>query len=288
MKNGSYHLKKQDKIFTAPNQNVSFHVWTSSQNNRLHKHEFFEFFLATEGKIKHVINGETEIVEKGTLCLIRPSDTHKLVSYQNKPTVQCDLKITPTFFKTLCDVLHPTLYERILATKKPISCRLKEHEYEHFAQTINYVHILPQNDTAQTELPLLRMLATNFLFYIDNAVKQQPLPYPQWFSDFLSAINTTEAFSKPLSELYSLSTYSQTRLNAYFNQYMNQTLVSYMTQQKINYACNLLRTTDHTVIRIATMASFGALGYFNTIFKRIIGTSPTQYRKQFRPHNLDE
>jgi AraC-like DNA-binding protein len=62
---------------------------------------------------------------------------------------------------------------------------------------------------------------------------------------------------------------------------MGTTLVQYMVKQKINYACNLLRTTEHTVIRIAAMASFGTLGYFNTVFKRVMGISPTQYRRRF-------
>lgn len=280
--NNSFHLKTNAKIFHEPNQNISFHFWTSTLNNRLHKHEFFELFLATDGPIKHVLNGNATIVEKGTLLLIRPSDTHKFVSHQNKSTLQFDLKVKDTLFELLCSAIDDTLYQRIIAAQSPISYILKPHEFEYFSKAIETAHLVPESRADMTVQPLLRTIATTFLFYVHTALKEEPSKYPQWFSQFLLTLNTPSSFTKPLSELYKFSTYSQRQLNTYFKKYMNSTIVAYVIKQKMNYACNLLRTTNHTIIHIATLSGYTTLNHFNHIFKEHIGVPPSVYRKRFR------
>ena len=41
-----------------------------------HHHDFFEFFLITEGRVNHVVNNRKQVCGKGALVFIRPNDLH--------------------------------------------------------------------------------------------------------------------------------------------------------------------------------------------------------------------
>ena len=46
-------------------------------------------------------------------------------------------------------------------------------------------------------------------------------------------------------------------------------------------AQTLLISTDHSATRIATMVGYDNSNYFNSLFTRIVGTTPIQYRKKY-------
>ncbi|MBQ5927072.1 MAG: helix-turn-helix transcriptional regulator, partial [Clostridia bacterium] len=50
----------------------------------------------------------------------------------------------------------------------------------------------------------------------------------------------------------------------------------------MNYACNLLATTDATTLSIATSLAYDSLSSFNHLFKAHTGVSPTEYRKSHK------
>ena len=47
---------------------------------------------------------------------------------------------------------------------------------------------------------------------------------------------------------------------------------------KINYACNLLRFSELTVLEIASKTKYSSLSHFNHIFKKQTGMTPSEYR----------
>ena len=271
---------KSNKTDFTNDINLLFHFWRKGKVD-LHAHEYFELFLITEGRVLHEWNGTKKLLEEGTLCLIKPYDAHRFIPYEGEPTVHFNLKFTSELAESLCACISPTLYEKITASNKLLRYKLKKHEYDYFTQTIKLANFDPAHKTDKTSLPLMKTVAINFLFYIHNSLKKKKQNYPKWFANFLETLNSPENLSKPLSELYGLSGYSQTRLNAYFHQYMGTTLVAYLTQKKVNYACNLLRTTNYTVLQIAMTAGFHNLSRFNAVFKQTTGETPTSYRQHF-------
>jgi len=73
----------------------------------------------------------------------------------------------------------------------------------------------------------------------------------------------------------------------YFSQQFHQTLgmrfTNYVQELRLQYAAQLLVTTDHSVERIADEAGFGSVSHFYTYFKRAHHLAPHAYRKQPRP-----
>ncbi len=55
--------------------------------------------------------------------------------------------------------------------------------------------------------------------------------------------------------------------------------IDYVHELRLQYATQLLITTDHTVENVAYDAGFGSVNYFYTLFKRAYQVSPHAYRK---------
>ncbi len=62
-------------------------------------------------------------------------------------------------------------------------------------------------------------------------------------------------------------------------------LSEYILQMRLDYALALLEKTNRNISDIAEKCGFGSLAYFTKTFKRKIGMSPKEYRKEHKDKN---
>ncbi len=67
-----------------------------------------------------------------------------------------------------------------------------------------------------------------------------------------------------------------------FRRVSGMTLLEYVAQQRVAYAQRLLATTKLKVIDVAMESGFGSVCRFHTVFARLCGTTPRQYRVRLR------
>lgn len=82
--------------------------------------------------------------------------------------------------------------------------------------------------------------------------------------------------------LYTVSTelnISQYYLCHIFKENFGYSPIQYVIRRRIGEAQSFLINTDYSVTRIATMVGFNNSNYFHTIFLKMIGMPPLQYRK---------
>ena len=79
---------------------------------------------------------------------------------------------------------------------------------------------------------------------------------------------------------------SPTYLGRLFLERTGMKLMDYITEKRIQYACEQLSTTLKTVKEIAEDAGYSDANYFSRAFRRKTGMSPVEYRVKYR--NLDE
>lgn len=75
-----------------------------------------------------------------------------------------------------------------------------------------------------------------------------------------------------------ISTYYLSKI---FKKEMGINFVTYITNQKIELAKELLTTTDIPISNIAMDLAYNEPSYFSKVFKRSVGISPTEYRENF-------
>lgn len=76
--------------------------------------------------------------------------------------------------------------------------------------------------------------------------------------------------------------YTEYYLSKKFKAEVGETINQYMTQQKLERAKLLLRTTDDTIQSISELFSFSSRSYFSEVFRKAEEVTPVAYRKKYR------
>ena len=102
------------------------------------------------------------------------------------------------------------------------------------------------------------------MFYLP----EEQIKMPEWLREFLRKLNDLDFENESnLSEIYASSNYSQTTLAREFKKYTGQTLISYVNDLKLSYACNLLKNTSFDMLTVSNKLGYSSLSHFNHVFK---------------------
>lgn len=94
--------------------------------------------------------------------------------------------------------------------------------------------------------------------------------------DYIKANYPHKVSLSDLSEQLQVST---VYLNAKFKEETNYTFNDFLNRYRIIKAIDLMRNTDKLVYEIAEMVGFKEYKYFNQVFKKYVGRSPTHFIK---------
>ncbi|MCI7803563.1 MAG: AraC family transcriptional regulator [Oscillospiraceae bacterium] len=93
-------------------------------------------------------------------------------------------------------------------------------------------------------------------------------------SHFTESINLDE-----LSEAFYINKYYLTRE---FKKEYGETIFQHIINRRIEYAKNLLSSTDKTIEEISLLSGFNDQSYFSRQFKKMVGVSSLNYRKEHK------
>lgn len=82
--------------------------------------------------------------------------------------------------------------------------------------------------------------------------------------------------TKDLADMCNLS---EPYFRALFKKQMNITPTEYKNYLRIRRACEIMLVSSMSISSVSEMVGYNNVQYFCNIFKRIVGTTPTQYRK---------
>ena len=135
------------------------------------------------------------------------------------------------------------------------------------------------SDKIQSVSNIASMLAKHIL--LENMLKP----------DFDECMENAVAFidnnlAEPLSiQLITESTnVSKSVLYKKFDSAFGCTVSEYINLKRVEKAVELLKTTDLSMEEISAKAGFSSAPYFGKVFKRIKGTTPLQYKIQYKKH----
>ena len=82
--------------------------------------------------------------------------------------------------------------------------------------------------------------------------------------------------------LADLCHWSPTHFRRVFNDIMGTSPLDYVNNTRITKSCNLLRSTDESILTISEMVGFHSVSSYNRCFTKIMQMSPREYRKQMQ------
>ncbi len=100
------------------------------------------------------------------------------------------------------------------------------------------------------------------------------------FSEILKYLNDHYQENITLSDLSLSFHYNPNYICELFKKNLEKTFSEYMLDIRMKKACELLVTTDDTIMNIALRVGYGDYSYFSKIFKKHYGITPLKYRKK--------
>jgi AraC-like DNA-binding protein len=86
-----------------------------------------------------------------------------------------------------------------------------------------------------------------------------------------------------LGELAGLAQMSESYFCRFFKRITTKTPIEYINAYRIQRAALMLRQPDRKIMEIAMDVGFNNLNYFNTVFRKRYGCTPSEYRRRAQP-----
>lgn len=228
------------------------------------------FCIKGEGTVK--FNDKVFIIEEGYIIIIPPNTPHVYYSNNNNPWdifwVHFNGDYSQYFFKNY-------------KFENKIQCNLDSFRNITllFSNTINILEKgLTENNLVFASQSLCHMVSsillnnTSFdshvnskLKYIDNAII--------YMNHNLNKILTLDDISKAIGV-------SRSHTSLIFKEETGHSPVDFFTHLKIQNSCSFLKYSDTPIKEISSHFGYEDQYYFSRVFKKIMGTSPLQYRQE--------
>ena len=271
---------------------------------QLHMHDFIEIAYVMFGEGEHQIAGQSFPVRKGDLYIINPGVSHRFVSndeYADDDFMVCnidfstdligeatlrlrkqikidDVFLYSAFFENSNAV--PFYHIRLDSNSMAQVERIYEDIYnEYQLKQVGYEHIVFSHLMILLVL-VLRMITGHDRYDSGNSYEKEIIKHAIRYIDE----HYTES-TLTLEDVASRAFLSKNYFGKLFRKYAKQKFTTYVQNKRITAACELLASSDRKIIDIIEMVGYHDVKYFNEIFKRTTGKTPSEYRRDGRAAN---
>ena len=227
----------------------------------------------------HHINTDKRIVNKNTLLLLRPEDTHFItVENENETFELFNLNVSSKFFTSFFELTNRELLDRI-NEYKVIEIPLPNTSTRYFSNFINKTSTIYQNNNYPEEIlmPIFLDLVSVVFHYYQNPI--QTRNYSFLVNHMMEILSNRNNFSLTIEEIAQRENYSYAHINRLFKKETGMTIAKYFTQLRLEYAKRLIETTTLSMLEISSDVGFSSLSHFTKLFNEYYGSTPAKHRK---------
>lgn len=254
-----------------------------------HYHQEFELSFITEGSGERIVGDSVEPFHPGDLIFIGPRIPHVWIS-EAPALKQASGRTLESVYLLFNQKILPeglTQLPEFKSVNRAI--QLSERGIRITGDTLNQV------SSIMLQLPYRERMERLMLFYeimhiIGNSnsfVYLASSGYIQSkFEASNSRINSIHEFlmnnyreEVNLEEIAEIAHMAPASACRFFKSATGLTIFGYLNKIKIDYACKLLLNTDLNIVDISYDCGFNNLSHFNKQFRKIIGKTPSQFRK---------
>lgn len=268
--------------------------------NNEHSHEFMQMLYILNGKITNEVNGKTETVKKGELVLIPPFVKHRNDYFEGADlfTISFMPSIIDSTFDTPFAIDDSTNFSRLYFV--PFIEMGKDPELikkQHFisAETLAIKDLFwsiydefktgTDMDKVIMHANFLKVMALISRHYQRNKEQSEQIeksPHHKHFEKVQESIQyIQDNFKKDLkiNELIKRCGISSTYFRMIFKEITGKSFVQYLNELRIYHAIVLIKKTSLNLNEISYEVGFSEFQNFHRTFRKIIGCSPSEYRK---------
>jgi len=241
--------------------------------SNLHTHHFTELFYITKGIGEFQIEDKRFPVKENDVIIVNPHIEHTEYSSENSPLEYVVISIEGmTFdFEKQFPGQNFALYN-CEGLKEHFSFLLQMLIKEAEDASPNY-EIICQNLAEIIVIYLMRKQNLNVQQSLDTKMSKECGAAKRY-------IDTNYMENITLDLLAELTHMNKFYLVHSFTKYTGLSPINYLTQRRIQIAMELLSSTDYSIAQVASYVGFSSQSYFSQVFRKALGITPVQYRKQ--------
>lgn len=252
---------------------------TKSVLTELHDHNYYEYFIVTSGNISHAVNGTVQNLKTGDIVFIRPHDTHKYNIEDDDDFKLINISFCTKYFDEIASFFRNPVVDLLLGADESPIIAIPATQLTALKKKHALLNVSHNKSNLITQLKTL--LVDVISLFVLEYEHQSQLDSKKWLQNVLMQMNTPENIEEGLPALIRLSGFSHGHLCRIMKNELGMTPTKYVTDLRLQYAANLLSSTDYDVLSIAVRLGFSSLSHFVTIFKEKYGLTPSKYRSRY-------
>ncbi len=260
----------------------------------MHSHEFIEMVYVMSGVGMHTVDGKTSIAKKGDLFVINSGTPH-LFEYNKddkEQFVSYDLKFTPDFFDTsvtgsqgIESLKNSFMFYSLLHGRSEAMpyISVSGDSFSVFGELFGKIYN-EYNLREKGYIEIIRAYIIELIVSIfrktDSSSKKSDTSFAKQVVCYINEyINNNFSSHISIRELASQVCTNPDYMGRIYKQNTGVTISEMIQKVRIEHSCRLLKSTNRTVADVAASCGFEDVKFFYTVFKRINGISPGEYRK---------
>ena len=268
-------------------ENVSIFI-SHSPIVRPHEHDFLELAYVSYGSAEHIIGNSKVKIGVGDYFFIDYNTVHSYESTSGSAIEVVNCLFKPRFIDnslTYCRSFRLLLNHYLIKVKtetlriSPVDTMFHDDDGSvgsYFGTLVREYNEKQPGFSEMMRCTLIEVILTTVrriatTDFGDDAIR--------FLTDYVS-----ENYRKPLSlsVLARQVGYSLPYLSERFKQTMGSGFKEYLIKIRIDEACRLLANTDKKIVDIAADVGYTDVNFFYSVFRRITGQSPREFRSQLQ------
>jgi AraC-like DNA-binding protein len=282
------HCWPFDSAFPIDLAHLDFAPQTSIPTNH---HGYLEFMYVASGELTIEIGGRTFVARKGDLLIVSSNHPHGVSNRGDRDCKVLGLYFEPEILRTSTDsgeemteYLTPFLIQD--STLNPLVKAGTGVPTRAFEILKQIGAELPPDSSRQrlatrTYLRLLLLLLVNH--FADFAGLREPLDHHERQADRLrplfAFLDAHYAEEITVDRAAGVLHMSSSHFMSFFKKTTGQSFRTHLNRFRIAKAKSLLLWTDRPVADIGYQTGFESPSYFTSAFRKIVGTTPSEYRR---------
>lgn len=260
----------------APYQQVEDGITINRHNHalsaELHTHDYYEIVYVFDGEGIHIINNKPYAVQAGSLMVLKPGDMH--------------------IYHSLTDM---SLFHCCFTSQEPLSHLSTQYEFpvvitldNFFKLQLELLFYMLEEELKQRKAHFYQAAWSllDFIIFIIFRRIVEPPSIPSVWTDVLSYI-TANLKDAEFSEAVKIFGTSDSYFCRMFKRDFSMTFRKFLIKLRIQKAKELLQSTNKSVSEIYELCGYNNNRTFFLDFKKIVGMTPSQYRKEHQGDQSD-
>ncbi len=225
--------------------------------------------LVVSGKGTYKMGGETYTLETGDLFLVKPSQLNVYSADIDEPWEYCWVGFNGACASKFAAQLPFSDARPVHHAKDPEKLR---HALEHIYESRG---LESQNETEMTGYLYLFLAA--LMSETSASEPRNTNSSSQYVLNAIKFIQFNYSHDISIDDVAKSVGVSRSHLYRVFMSNVGKSPIDYLTEYRINEACNLLKTSNLSIAEVAISVGFFDQFYFSRVFKKATGVPPSKF-----------